>query len=49
MKQITLNECIRMMEIINKSKDWNCYFKNGRLVLESRFYIIKEVNNDGND
>lgn len=44
MYQLKLVDALRIMKTINQSKDWNCYFSNGHLVVESKFIIIGEYN-----
>ena len=37
---IKLIEAIKLMGLINKSKDYNAYFSNGKFVIEENFILI---------
>lgn len=39
--EITLNEALKIMEQINKSKDFECYFSNGKPIIQSKIIEIK--------
>lgn len=43
----TLNQVIELMNKINETKDYYCYFSNGKLIVESRIIEFMEFKSNG--
>ena len=46
MNNIKLRDALILMFLINRNKDYECYFSNGKLVVESKIVNITGGYND---